>query len=76
MHLYEYRTKQGEVSEIVADQHVDAWDFYLAVKRTFGIDIHAGNISYMWEQRFKGTERVRASDKLWGAVPVTVGIVE
>lgn len=74
MHLYEYRTKDGELSEIVADQHVDAWEFYLAVRKSFGIEVNPGSISHMWEQRFKWSDRKRGLNKLWGSIPVTVGV--
>ena len=76
MNLREYSSVDGELTEIVADQHVDGYEFHQLAKQKFGVEIKSYNISYMWEQRFMGSERRRALNKLWGSVPITVGIVD
>jgi hypothetical protein len=75
VNLYEYYNPCGDISEVVADQHIDAWEFFRAVKKMFGVEVKPGSIVHMWEQKSKGSERKFILNKSWGSAPVTIGIV-
>ena len=75
MRLYEYRTINGELSEIVADAHVPEYEFFQLCKNQFGVIIEAGSIKQKWQTTILNKRKVHDT-KVAYSYPVTIGIVK
>lgn len=74
MRLYETWTTNG-ICEIVADSHIDEYEFYRAARSSYNVEIEPGSIKQMW-QTTKLNKRNRHDQKVRFSYPITIGKVK
>lgn len=74
MRLYE-RWDNERIVEVVSDSHVDEYEFYLAAKRAYNVEIEPGSIKQMWETSIFNKRKRHEFQKPY-AYPVTIGKVK
>ena len=74
-HLYEYRTPDGELKEIIADAHVPEYDFYQECKRRYNVILGTGSIKQKWQTTVMNKRKFHDT-KVAYSYPVTIGIVK
>ena len=74
MNLYEYWDKE-KIRQVVADCHVDEFEFYMAAKKAFNVEIEPGSIKQKWCQPRLKTRNYH-TEKVHGSYPVTIGDVK
>jgi len=74
MRLYETWNSEG-IAEVVADSHMDEFEFYLAAKKSYGVEIEPGSIKKMWQTTLLN-KRKRHDTQVVFSYPVTIGKVK
>ena len=74
MYLYEYRTRLGELSEIMTDSHVDEFEFVQMCKKQYSVDIEPGSVKQKWQTSILNKRKFH-DQKVAYSYPVTIGKV-
>lgn len=74
MYLYE-RWAGDRIVEVVADSHVEEFEFFLAAKRVYGVEIEPGTIKQMWETSIHNKRKQHEVKQIY-AYPITIGRVK
>jgi hypothetical protein len=74
MRLYEL-WNDGEIKEIIADSHIDEFEFYQIAKRAYNVEIEPGSIKQMWQTTILN-KRKRHETQVCYSYPITVGRVK
>jgi hypothetical protein len=74
MRLYE-RWAEDRIVEVVADSHIEEFEFYLAARKAYGVEIEPGTIKQLWETTILN-KRERHESKQIYAYPITIGKVK